>query len=375
LSGNVFRTRSGELTVNTHDYDVLCKSLRPLPDKHSGLKDSEMRYRHRSLDLIMNPEVKRNFIIRTKAIDAMRNFLNSEGYHEFETPLLQPIYGGANARPFVTRINALDVPAYLNISPELYLKRLIVGGLDKVYTICKNFRNEGVDRTHNPEFTMMECYAAYRDYNDMMKLTEEMYADIFNKVLGTIKVNYQGTEIDFSPPWERISMYDAVGRYAGIDAADISTDNDEDMDKGTLVQKLFEEHCEKHLIQPTFVIDHPKESTPLCKEHRDDPDLIERFEPFVYGVEIGNAYSELNDPLLQRYLLLDQEESRMLGDEEAHPLDEDFLTALEYGMPPTGGLGLGIDRMVMFMTDSRSIRDVILFPFMKPNQKDPEYSD
>jgi len=381
-SGHAFKTKTGEVSIFVEAYDLLCKAIRPLPDQYYGLKDPELRYRQRSIDLIMNSDVREVFIKRTKAIKAMREFLDSKGYIEVETPLLQPIYGGANARPFVTKINALNMPLYLSISPELYLKRLIVGGLEKVYTISKNFRNEGIDKSHNPEFTMMESYEAYADYNDMMKLTEDMYEYIFTKVLGTTKVKYLDVELDFKAPWRRVKMYDAVKKYTGIDVEhmnreDIATAIEEKgfdgqielkkKSKGELVLELFEAFCEEHMIQPTFVIDHPFESTPLCKVHRENPELIERFEPFVYGMEIGNAYSELNDPHVQRKLLEGQERCRVEGDEEAHPFDEDFLQAIEYGMPVTGGLGLGVDRLIMLLTNSKSIRDVIFFPFMKKN--------
>ena len=382
VEGNVFRTQKGEPSVNVRNYTILSKTIRPLPDNYYGIKDKEFRYRQRSVDLIMNDDVKDTFLKRSKAVSTMRKFLENEGFMEVETPLLQTVYGGASAKPFKTKLNALNIPLYMSISPELHLKRLIVGGLEKVYTICKNFRNEGIDATHNPEFTMMECYWACADYNDMMKLTEDMYAHIFNEVLGTTKVNYQRVELDFTPPWKRVKMYDSVKKYAGIDvekmtkedlAAEIKKKGYDDKitvveedTKGTLVQELFELHAEDKYIQPTFIIDHPKESTPLCKAHRENPELIERFEPFVYGMEIGNAYSELNDPVLQRILFEEQEKAIAAGSEKAEPLDEEFLRAIEYGMPTTGGLGLGIDRMVMLMTDSKSIRDVILFPFMKP---------
>lgn len=378
--GNIFRTKMGEISLNVQNYEILSKAIRPLPDNYYGLKDPEFRYRQRSVDLIMNPQVKEVFVKRTQAINAMREYLNNKGYMEVETPSLQTIYGGASASPFVTKMNALNLDLYMSISPELYLKRLIVGGLDRVYTICKNFRNEGIDRTHNPEFTMMECYATNEDYNDMMKLTENMYAYIFNTVNGSTKVEYKEEVLDFTPPWKRLTMYDAIKQYTGIDVENLSKaeiENElkkigsgvyvsEDDTKGVIVQEIFENYVESKIIQPTFIIDHPEESTPLCKKHRSKPGLIERFEPFVYGCEIGNAYSELNDPILQRELLVEQQKLLNDGDEEAHPLDEEFIQAMEYGMPPTGGLGLGVDRLVMFLTGSDSIRDVILFPFMKP---------
>ncbi len=380
--GEIIRTRSGELSINVDKYMILSKSIRPLPDERAGFKDPELRYRQRSVDLIMNPKVKEVLIKRTKIIEGVRDFLNRDGYLEVETPLLQPIYGGANARPFITELNALKIPMYLSISPELYLKRLIVGGIERVYTISKNFRNEGIDATHNPEFTMMECYATYQDYEDMMSLTENMYSSICEAVNGTTRVEYQGKMLEFKPPWKKVTMYDSVLENLGIEVEKMSLDDikeevmrrgynskinaGEYTNKGELVQKLFEEYSEKNLVSPTFVIDHPKETTPLCKTHRKNPDLIERFEPFVCGMEIGNAYSELNNPIIQRRLLEEQDRAKSLGNEEAHPFDEPFLEAIEYGMPPTGGLGLGIDRMVMLLTNQKSIRDVIYFPFMRP---------
>ncbi len=382
VQGSLFKTKTGELTVEVNKFQVLAKAIRPLPSNWYGLKDTEMRYRHRALDMIMNPEVKSRFIMRTKALKLMREFLDKKGFMEVETPLLQPVYGGANATPFITRLNAMDMKVYLAISPELYLKRLIIGGYEKVYTICKNFRNEGIDKSHNPEFTMMECYAAYEDYNYMMKLTEEMYEFIFKKVLGTTKVKYEGEILDFKAPWKRLSMYDAIKRYAGINVARLDKQQilDEVKKKGLkleyspkesrghIVLKLFEQFCEEHLIQPVHIIDHPKESTPLCKIHPKYPELIERFEPFAFGFELGNAYSELNDPIRQRKLFEEQERLMAAGEQETHPLDEDFLEALEHGMPPTGGLGIGFDRLMMFLTSQHSIRDVILFPFMRRSQ-------
>lgn len=387
--GNIFKTKSGEVTVNVLEYSLLTKAIRPLPAKYHGLKDMELRYRHRYLDLVMNPEVKEVFVKRTKAIAAMREFLDKYNFLDVETPTLQSIYGGASAKPFETFLNAQKRKLFLSISPELYLKRLIVGGFDRVYTICKNFRNEGIDKTHNPEFTMMECYQSYADYNDMMRLTEEMYAFIFQKVNGSTKVVYHDeesdigeVELDFTPPWRRIKMLDLVKEYTGLDTENMAKEQIlseafsknllegefyNNWTKGELILELFGKYCEKKLIQPTFVIDHPIESTPLCKPHREIPWLIERFEPFVYGIEIGNAYSELNDPLLQRKLLEGQTKSRSNG-EEGYQLDEDFCMAIDHGMPPTGGLGLGIDRMTMFLTGKSSIRDVILFPFMKENE-------
>jgi len=383
ISGTMMRTKAGELTVKAGTHSLLCKAVRGIPSEFYGLKDPEERYRNRSLDLIVNPEVRQTFLKKTAAVKAMREYLDGMGFTEVETPLLQSVYGGASARPFVTHLNALGIPLYLSISPELFLKRLIVGGIDRVYTVCKNFRNEGIDQTHNPEFTMMECYQAYADYNDMMRLTENMYAFICKKVNNSTTVRYQDADLDFTPPWRRVSMYEMVKECTGIDCekatkADIAdavkakqfdklTVSDDDT-KGSLVAELFDLYCTSTLVQPTFVIDHPRETTPLCKAHRENPELIERFEPFCYRMEIGNAYSELNDPVVQRRLLEEQDRLRVAGDEEANPVDEPFLQAIEQGMPPTGGLGLGIDRMVMLMTNSKSIRDVIFFPFMRPEQ-------
>ncbi len=378
VEGNVFRTKMGEISIWVKKLEILCKALRPLPEKWHGLKDVEIRYRQRYVDLIVNPNVKEVFEKRSKIIKAMREFLDSKGYLEVEIPTLQQVYGGANARPFTTHLNALNIDLYMSISPELYLKRLIVGGFDKVFTICKNFRNEGVDKTHNPEFTMMECYSAYEDYEDMMKLTEEMVSYIAKKVNGSTKVKYQGREIDFKKPWMRMTIKEAIKKYVKIDVNKLSDkelkevlinyniEYEGDFSRGLAIELIFEELVEDKLIQPIFITDYPKESTPLCKLKRGNNELIERFEPFVNGWEIGNAYSELNDPILQKKLLREQEEKGRGGDEEAQPYDDDFVRALEYGMPPTGGLGIGIDRLVMLLTDSATIRDVILFPIMKP---------
>ena len=383
VEGEVFKTKTNQLSIWIKDLTILSKAIRPLPDKYHGLKDPEVRYRKRYLDLITNPDVRKTFMLRSKIIHLIREFLDKKEFMAVETPVLQPIYGGANARPFVTHLNALDMRMYLRISPELYLKRLIIGGFNKVYEICKNFRNEGIDKTHNPEFTMMELYQSYADYNDMMELTEDIYNYVAKKVLGTTKINYQGTEIDLKKPWIRITMKDALKKYADIDVDKLSDDDLKNkleaynieyegaFCRGTAISSLFEELVEDKLIQPTFVIDHPKESTPLCKLHRKDPELIERFEPYINGWEIGNAYSELNDPIYQRKVLEEQEKKREI-DEEAHPMDEDFVEALETGMPPTGGLGLGIDRLVMLLTNAESIRDVIFFPMMKPKTDEEE---
>ena len=382
--GKIFRTRRGELSVMVEEIKMLSKSIKPLPEKWHGLKDKEERYRKRYLDLIMNPEVKEVFDKREKIMEHIRFFLKKKGFSEVETPYLSTIYGGALARPFETHLNALDIKLYLAVSPELYLKRLIVGGYEKVFTISRNFRNEGIDRWHNPEFTMMEIYQAYADYNEMMNLFEELYEHVARKVNGTTKVKFRGKNIDFKRPWKRMTMAQAIKTYGKIDIEKMSEKEVLDYAKknkielkeetwGWAVQALFEHFCEDKIENPTFILDHPLETTPLCKVHRDGSkfcELIERFEPFCMGTELGNAYSELNDPIMQRQLL--EEQSRLLekGNKEANPLDEDFINAIETGMPPTGGIGLGIDRMVMLLAGQDSIRDVILFPFMKEINKD-----
>ena len=376
-SGTMFRTRTGEVTLEVKELTILSKSLRPLPEKWHGLKDTEIRYRKRSVDLVMDPKVREVFRTRSRIISGMRAFLDAADFLEVETPTLQTIYGGAAARPFITHHNTLDIDLYLRISNELYLKRLIVGGFEKVYEFVKDFRNEGIDRTHNPEFTMMECYWAYADYNDMMRLTEDMMSTISLDLFNTTKHVFQGKKIDFKPPWKRLPMITAIKKYAGFDVKKMS-DKElfaevkslghelEEQKRGLAIAALFEELVEEHLTGPVFITDYPKETTPLAKAHRKDPSLIERFEPYVAGWEMGNAYSELNDPVLQRKLLEEQAKSLASGHEESHPMDEDFCQALEVGMPPTGGLGLGIDRWVMVFTDQPSIRDVIFFPTMKP---------
>jgi len=380
VEGTVFKTKRGEVSVLVKDAIMLSKGILPLPEKWHGLSDKEERYRKRYLDLIMNPDVKKTFEIREKIVDAVREFLKSKGFNEVDTPYLQSIYGGASARPFETHLNALDMKLFLAISPELYLKRLIVGGFEKVFTIARNFRNEGIDRWHNPEFTMMEIYQAYSDYNDMMKLFEDIYEQVCKKVFGKTKLQFGDKEIEFKAPWKRITMADCIKEHAKIDVHKLSDkellkfckeNNVEVKDNswGMLVCSIFEHFCEEKIVQPTFIIDHPCESTPLCKKHRDEKyckKLIERFEPFCMGAELGNAYSELNNPIKQRELLEEQQKKLKAGDEEANPYDEDFVKALEIGMPPTGGIGIGIDRMIMLLTNSQSIRDVLLFPFMKP---------
>ncbi|MCX7885481.1 MAG: lysine--tRNA ligase [Caloramator sp.] len=386
VEGFVFKTKTDEISVHVKDFTLLTKSLRPLPEKWHGLKDPDLRYRQRYVDLIVNPEVKDTFMKRTQIIKAIRKFLDDREFVEVDTPILSTIASGAAARPFVTHSNALDIDLYLRIATELYLKRLIVGGFERVYEMGKNFRNEGIDIRHNPEFTAIELYQAYADYNDMMELTENLVAYCAKEVLGTTKVTYQGTEIDFTPPWNRITMIDAVKKYAGVDFKEIKTDEEarevakklnvldelkkklSDCTKGDILNAAFEAYAEKHLIQPTFVIDYPVEISPLTKKKKDDPTLTERFEAFVFAREIANAYSELNDPIDQKNRFMQQLKERELGDDEAYMMDDDFVNALEIGMPPTGGLGIGIDRLIMFLTDSYSIRDVILFPTMKPSR-------
>lgn len=384
VKGTVFKTHAGEISIHVKDFTLLTKSLRPLPEKWHGLKDPDLRYRQRYVDLIMNADVKDAFMKRTEIIRSIRRFLDDRGYVEVETPVLSAIAGGAAARPFITHHNTLDIDMYLRIATELFLKRLIVGGFERVYEIGKNFRNEGMDIRHNPEFTMIELYEAYADYNDMMEITENMLAQACMDVLGTTKVTYQGTEIDFKPPWRRITMIDAVKEYAGVDFNEVKDDAEareiakkfkvelkkklDDCTKGDILNALFEEYGESKLIQPTFLLDYPVEISPLTKKKRGNPELTERFEAFIYGREIANAYSELNDPIVQKDRFLQQLRERELGDDEAYMMDDDFINSLEIGMPPTGGLGIGIDRIVMFLTDAYSIRDVILFPTMKPTR-------
>ncbi|MCF7866616.1 lysine--tRNA ligase [Candidatus Woesearchaeota archaeon] len=383
-TGKVFKTKTGEVTIYVSEFTMLCKATKPLPDKFHGIHDTEIKYRKRYLDLTTNPESKEILKKRALLMKHVRDFLNEEGFLEVETPILHPIYGGAAAKPFKTYHNELKMNLFLRISPELYLKKLIVGGFEKVYDINKNFRNEGIDTTHNPEFTMLELYQAYVDYNDIMNLTERIYENVAIKLNGTTKSTFKGNEIDFKVPWARITMLEAIQEYAGIDAGIMSEEElanyirenkipfDHEPSWGNYVIAIFEEKCEDKFIQPTFVIDHPEESTPLCKRHREDSRLIERFEPFCCGMELANAYSELNDPVHQRKLLEDQQRQLSDGNEEANPIDEDFLEAIETGMPPTGGLGIGLDRMAMLILGQESIRDVILFPLMKPEESEKE---
>ena len=378
IVGEVFRTKTGEISIHASHVTLLSKSLQILPEKFHGLTNTDIRYRQRYVDLIMNPEVKDTFIKRSKILSAIRRYLDGQGFMEVETPILVSNAGGAAARPFETHFNALDEDFKLRISLELYLKRLIVGGLERVYEIGRVFRNEGLDTRHNPEFTLMELYQAYTDYNGMMDLTENLYRNVAQEVLGTTKIVYNGIEMDLGSPFERITMVDAVKKYAGIDWNEVETleqarelakehhiEFEERHKKGDILNLFFEEYVEEHLVQPTFVMDHPIEISPLTKKKPENPDYVERFEFFMNGWEMANAYSELNDPIDQRERFKAQEEQLAQGDEEANTTDEDFLNALEIGMPPTGGIGFGIDRMCMLLTDSAAIRDVLLFPTMK----------
>ena len=379
ITGNVFKTHMGEISIKVKTIELLSKSLRPLPEKFHGLKDMDLRYRQRYVDLIMNNDVKKTFIARSKIIRGLRKYLDDRGYVEVETPVLNTIPGGAAARPFITHHNTLDIDMYLRIAPELYLKRLIVGGFDKVYEVGRLFRNEGMDIKHNPEFTTVELYSAYEDYNDMMDITEGLISTLAKEITGDTKINYQGTEIDLTPGFRRLPMIEAIKEVTGADFNKANTDEEAmelaksiglevegKMDRGHLINLAFEERVEETLIQPTFIIDYPVEISPLTKRKPSDPRLVERFELFIGGREYANAYSELNDPIDQKGRFLAQMAEREAGNEEANMMDEDFVQALEYGMPPTGGMGMGIDRLVMLLTDSYSIRDVLLFPTMKP---------
>ena len=381
IEGKVFKTNQGEISIETEHADLLTKSLQILPEKWHGLKDPDIRYRQRYVDLIVNPEVKDVFVLRSKIISEIRKFLENRGFLEVETPILNTIAGGASARPFITHHNSLDIGMYLRIASELYLKRLIVGGFDKVYEIGRMFRNEGMDATHNPEFTTMELYQAYGDFEDMMEITETMIEEVANKVKGTTLVEFDGKEIELKTPWKRISMIDAVKEYSGVDFNEITEYEDAvkiakeknvevKSTRGEIIAEFFDEFVEDKLIQPTFVIDYPVEISPLAKRKNDDESLTYRFEAFVNGAEIANAFSELNDAVDQKQRFLDQVAKREAGDDEAHMMDYDFVNALEVGMPPTGGLGIGIDRLIMILTGQRSIRDVLLFPTMKPIGKE-----
>lgn len=384
ITGIVFKTRTGEISVHAHSVELLSKSLLPLPEKFHGLKDEDMRYRQREVDLIVNSEVKKTFVKRSEIISAIREYLNGIGYLEVDTPVLQPLEIGAAARPFKTHHNALDIDMFLRIETELYLKRLIIGGFDRVYEVGRIFRNEGMDRSHNPEFTTVEMYQAYSDYFEMMDLIEDMYKTITQKVCGTLKITYQGTEIDMGGKWERLTMKQAVEKYSGAryddwatdeqaraaaKAAGVTVEEGDEATKGHVLIAFFEAFVEDKLIQPTIIYDYPVENSPLAKRKPSDPAFTERFEYFIYAREMGNAFSELNDPIDQRERFVKQvAEKRAKGGNDAQ-VDEDFVTAMEYGMPPTGGLGFGVDRLVMLLTDSASIRDVILFPTMKPLKK------
>jgi len=379
VEGPVWRTRSDELTVDARELQLLAKGLRPLPEKWHGLSDLEARFRQRYLDLLVNPDARRMAVLRSRAVTAMRTFLDGRGFLEVETPVLQPLYGGAAARPFTTHHNTYDQLLYLRIAVELYLKRLVVGGIDRVYEIGRDFRNEGVSRKHNPEFTMMECYQAYADYHDIMELTESLVREVAQQVLGTTHIEYQGQTIDLAGPWPRIPLRQALLEATGIDVLD-HADSDAlsaavraaglepsaAKTWGKQVDDLFSEHVEPGLVQPVFITEFPIEISPLAKRSPDDPRLVERFEAFVSGMEIANAFSELNDPDDQRERLEQQRIAHDSGDEEAHPLDEEFLRTLEYGMPPTGGLGMGVDRLAMILADAANLREVILFPHMRP---------
>ena len=382
VTGEVFKTKMGEITVRAESVKLLSKSLRPLPEKYHGMTNTDLRYRQRYVDLIMNDDVRRTFEVRSAIIRAIRSFLDERGFMEVETPILNTIPGGAAARPFITHHNTLDIDMYMRIAPELYLKRLIVGGFEKVYEMGRLFRNEGMDVKHNPEFTSVEVYEAYADYEDMMDLTEELFKYVAEKALGTTKVTYQGEEIDLGGKWERLTMLDAIKKYSGINMSEAKTakeaeemaksvgvEFDEDapkLSRGEIISLVFEEKVEEQLVQPTFIYEYPVEISPLAKRYADNPDFTERFEVFITRREFGNAFSELNDPIDQKERFLKQVEKREAGDDEANMMDEDYVNALEYGLPPTGGLGIGVDRLVMLLTDSSSIRDVLLFPTMKP---------
>ncbi|MEZ0537518.1 lysine--tRNA ligase [Caldicellulosiruptoraceae bacterium PP1] len=381
VKGDVFKTHKGEISIKVKYIELLSKCIRPLPEKWHGLKDVDTRYRKRYLDLIVNPNVKETFIKRSLIIRNIRRYLDENGFLEVETPVLNTIAGGAAARPFITHHNALDIDLYLRIATELHLKRLIVGGYDKVYELGRVFRNEGISIKHNPEFTTIEIYQAYADYKDMMDLTENLIVNAAKEVLGTLKINYQGQEIDLTPPWDRLTMVDAIKKYTNVDfsnvtsleqarnlANELGVEIEERYSIGHIINEVFEQKVEEHLVQPTFIMDYPVEVSPLAKRKQDNNNFTERFELFITCRELANAFSELNDPFDQKERFLEQLKERQKGNQEAHMMDEDFIEALEYGMPPTGGLGIGIDRLVMLLTDSYSIRDVLLFPTMKPRE-------
>ena len=378
VKGTVRRTKRGELSVNTQEITMLAKALLPLPEKFHGLTDTDTKYRHRELDMIMNPETIQTLIKRSQIIESIRQLLREKGLFEVETPVLQTIKGGASAKPFITHHNSLDMELFLRVAPELFLKRLIVGGMPGVFEFARNFRNEGMDTTHNPEFTGLELYIPYMDYNDMADLFEEIVRKACQDVNGTLEIEYDGKKFDLSKPFVRVTMNDMIKKYTGVDFMAIETDEqarieadklgvhvDETDDWGHCMAAVFEEKCEEHLIQPTIVMDHPKSLNPLCKTHRSEPRLVEQFEPYINGKEMGNAYSELTNPLDQRERFEEQVKAREAGDEEADMMDDDFVQALEHGLPPTGGMGIGIDRLVMFLTGNTSIRDVLAFPTMR----------
>lgn len=382
VKGIVFRTRRGEISIEVKEFTFLSKSLRPLPEKWHGLKDVELRYRQRYVDLMVNRDVMEIFKARSNIIAAIRRYLDARGFLEVETPMMHPIPGGAAARPFVTHHNALDIDLYMRIAPELYLKRLLVGGMEKVYEINKNFRNEGISTRHNPEFTMLELYEAYADYEDMMNLVENLVSSVAAEVLGSTSVDYQGKTIDLTPPWKRLTMVESIKEYAGVDFLAVKTDEEArekaremsvEVDKnatlGQVIYAVFEEKVEEKLTDPVFIKDFPVEVSPLAKRRIDNPGFVYRFEGFIAGMELMNAFSELNDPIDQKERFLEQNKQRAQGDDEAHMYDEDYVLALEYGMPPAGGIGVGIDRLVMLLTNSSSIREVILFPLLKPRDQ------
>ena len=377
VEGTLTYTNSGEFSLEVQDLDVLTSGVRSIPSDYFGIEDQELRYRDRPLNLVSDMQTRDNLRTRSNIIREIRNYLVERNFMEVETPIIQPVYGGANAEPFVTHVNDLDMDSYLRISPELYLKRLIIGGYERIFEIGKDFRNESIDTTHNPEFTMMEIYQAYADYQDMMELTEKLYEHVAVEITGSAQLEYQDETLDFSAPWRRLTMREAIEEYAGLDVTDFSNGEiqqtldqhgielDSGFERGLAIAELFEELVEENLVQPVHITDHPEETTPLCMQHREKEGMIERFESFAAGMELSNAYTELRDPIRQRELFEEEQRRQEMGDEEAHPIDMDFVNALELGMPPTAGLGIGIDRMVMLITDSKSIRDVITFPMMK----------